>query len=423
MKKLLFVAVMSMSTFIYAKEYTPEMAITTAFENNYEINRSNKDVEIKEIDYKKSIKLLFPKVTFASSFVKLNEDISLLGRTIADSDFTYTNKITIKEPLFTGGAISNGIKFLNISKDMEVNKLDQKKREIRLTVLQNYMGILKLTKNKDIMENLLKEMNDSYKLLNDKLDLGLIQKKPVLDLKYRILEIKSNIVSINSEIDVRKMTLKSLMGISPTEDIDIKLIEIPTVDIESINLAEDIKYAISNKKTIKNIEINRQLSEINKNVKKSELLPKVYLKFNYETYGKEYGSSTSGTWNVAITTDLNVFDFGANLDEISKAKKDIEQKELDKEIATDKIEIAVKTNYFELERLRDLTDIKAEALESSKENYRIEKQKFDLDMEIATDLLSAENDFRKAETDLINTKIDLYTSYLKYLDTIEKEAI
>lgn len=423
MKKIIFASVLLVSSFLYSKEYTPEDAITKAFENNYEISRVNKELEIKKIDYKKSIKQLYPKLSFSSSFVKLNDDISLLGRTIANSDLTYSNKLVLQQPVFVGGAIFNGIKYLQINEDLVLIQREQKKREVRLNILQTYMSIIKSMKNKEILENSLKELNDTYKNLNERLELDIIQKKPVLDVNYRLLEVKSNLVSINNEIEIKKMTLKNLMGLSKDESIEIKDLEIPKVDFSTINLDKDIFYATSNKATIKSLEISKQVSEINKNIKKADLLPKVYFRFNYEAYGKEYGSSTSGTWNASLSTSLNLFDFGITHDDIEKSKKEIEQKELDKKNTTEKIDILIKSNYFDLERLKNIIDIKTEALESSKENYRIEKLKAELEMDTASDLLTAENDFRKVEIELINARMDLYISYLKYIDTIEREAI
>ena len=432
MKKYMMIISILLSTGIYAKEYTIDTAVEVALTNNKEIKKENKEIEIKELDYTKSRKLALPKLKYSGNINQLSEEttllygVQLLPYKIDNSDLNYSNKLVLEQPIYTGGAIASGIKLLNINKDLEQVKLDQKKREVKLNILVNYLAIVKLQKNQEILENSLKELNETNKNLNESLELDLIQKKPVLDINYRISELKSNIISIKSELDIRKMTLKSLMGVDKNEDITIKNIVIPEVKLADISLESDTQYALENKSTIKSLELSKEMSEANKKIKKADLLPKVNLKANYEMFGETYGTAITAkdnSWNVELTATMTLFDFGMSYDEVTKVKKEIESKDLDEETAKDKIEIGIKNAYSELQRLLEIIDVKKEALISTKENYRIEKDKFDVLLNTSIDLLGAENNLSKVQVELINAQIDAYTSYLKYNDLIEREDI
>ncbi|MBP9595547.1 MAG: TolC family protein [Fusobacteriaceae bacterium] len=432
MKKHMMIISILLSTGIYAKEYTIDTAVEVALTNNKEIKKENKEIEIKELDYTKSRKLALPKLKYSGNINQLSEEttllygVQLLPYKIDNSDLNYSNKLVLEQPIYTGGAIASGIKLLNINKDLEQVKLDQKKREVKLNILVNYLAIVKLQKNQEILENSLKELNETNKNLNESLELDLIQKKPVLDINYRISELKSNIISIKSELDIRKMTLKSLMGVDKNEDITIKNIIIPEVKLADISLESDTQYALENKSTIKSLELSKEMSEANKKIKKADLLPKVNLKANYEMFGETYGTAITAKdnrWNVELTATMTLFDFGMSYDEVTKVKKEIESKDLDEETAKDKIEIGIKNAYSELQRLLEIIDVKKEALISTKENYRIEKDKFDVLLNTSIDLLGAENNLSKVQVELINAQIDAYTSYLKYNDLIEREDI
>ena len=222
------------------------------------------------------------------------------------------------------------------------------------------------------------------------------------------------------------MTLKSLMGVDKNEDITIKNIIIPEVKLADISLESDTQYALENKSTIKSLELSKEMSEANKKIKKADLLPKVNLKANYEMFGETYGTALTAKdsrRNVELTATMTLFDFGMSYDEVTKVKKEIESKDLDEETAKDKIEIGIKNAYSELQRLLEIIDVKKEALISAKENYRIEKDKFDVLLNTSIDLLGAENNLSKVQVELINAQIDAYTSYLKYNDLIEREDI
>ena len=154
-----------LSTGIYAKEYTIDTAVEVALTNNKEIKKENKEIEIKELDYTKSRKLALPKLKYSGNINQLSEEttllygVQLLPYKIDNSDLNYSNKLVLEQPIYTGGAIASGIKLLNINKDLEQVKLDQKKREVKLNILVNYLAIVKLQKNQEILENSLKELN------------------------------------------------------------------------------------------------------------------------------------------------------------------------------------------------------------------------------------------------------------------------
>ena len=97
-----------------------------------------KEVEIKELDYTKSRKLALPKLKYSGSINQLSDESTLLyglpvaftkSMTLTSGDLNYSNKLVLEQPIYTGGAIASGIKLLNINKDLEQVKLDQKKRE------------------------------------------------------------------------------------------------------------------------------------------------------------------------------------------------------------------------------------------------------------------------------------------------------
>ena len=427
MKKTL-ILFLALTLIIQAKEYSLDIAVETALKNNNEINKINKNVEIKELDYQMTKKERLPKLSYSGSLTKLSEEtellygIQLMPYTLDESDIMYSNKLIVTQPVYTGGALSNSIKIKGLNKDMEELKLDEKRREIKLEVSETYLEILKIEKTRRVLENSLNEMKEIYGNLEASYELGLAQKKPLLDIKYRISDIKSSIINLDNRSRLKKMNLQVLMKIDE-DNFSIKNINTPEISIENISLDSDIKYALSNKDVIKSWELNQEISLANEKIKKSDLLPKVYFKFNYELYGQNYGYEIENTWNASINVSMDIFDFGIVMDDIDKAKKEVEEIELNKDIAEENIKLAINSAYYQMEKYRDLIEVKKEALESANENYKIEKDKFELLLNTSTDLLGAENDMTKVEAELINAQIDMYISYLKYNYLIEREEI
>lgn len=408
---------------LFAEDLDMQQAIDTALTKNYDIQKSKKDIEVKDIEKVKARKQIYPKLTFSTGYTKLNDDLEFLSYKVSDSDYNYTNKLTLQQPVFMGGAIRAAMNSINLNYNISEYQTEQKKREVRMEVIQNYIAIVKLIKNKSILENSLKELNETNKKLEESYTLELIQKKPLLDMKYRISEIKTNIVSVEKDIEIKKLKLKSIMGIDSEKEINIKEIDAPEVNLKSVDINKDIAYAKENKALIKVVKTVKEISRENEKIKFADLLPKVNFKANYELKGYESGSDTSGTWNANLSATVNVFDFGCTMDEYNKSKKETSKREFEENSARDNIEISVKSAYIEMDRLSSIIESKKEALESAMENYRIEKRKSELEMNTLTELLSAENDLRKIETEVVNAKLDLYSAYLRYNDITEKEEI
>ena len=434
MKKYLYF-LMLLSMGLYAEDLSLESAVKITFENNNEIKKIEKDMSIKELDYNKSRKMVLPKLKYSGNIMKYSEETTVFdglpvllagGYEVPYYDVSYSNRLTLEQPIYAGGAISSGIKLLNISKDAEKLKYVQKKREIRQSVIENYLTVLKLEKNKSILINSLNELIELSKITKDSVDLQLIQKKPLLDLNYRIADLKTSIIGIDNQIEIAKMKLKSYMGLSLDEEINLTDNEIPTIKLENIDLKDDLNFALENKSIIKTLEMSKEVSKANQKIEKADLLPKVNFKMSYELFDKTHGYDIDASdkfWTAEISVSMNIFDFGMSYDDVKKAGKEFESKEIDEKNSKDNIKIGIRASYLELQRIEQVILVKEESLSSAKENYRIEKDKYDVNLETSTDLLNAENNLSKVEVELSNAKIDMYLAYIKYVDLIERDEI
>ena len=120
-----------------------------------------------------------------------------------------------------------------------------------------------------------------------------------------------------------------------------------------------------------------------------------------------------------ITINGTLFDWGSNYDAYKQTKNNTKIAQEDEKEAQDSIEVNLRTSYLELLRLSKLKESKEKALESSSENFRYQKQRYEEQLINSTDFLNAENSLRESEIGLVNAELDLYYQYKNYLTLLK----
>lgn len=407
MKKALLTALLTLSVISHAMDLSLEKAIELGLENNTEVKNENLNYENYEIQRKEAIKTALPTITHTVSILEEEND----------EDTNY-QKISLSQPIFTGGKVITAIK--NSKKYLEQGELnlEKTKRETKQDIIEQYTNILKLEENRKILEDSRLQLEENYKNLDEQFNVGLITKTSLLEMRYSIIEIESQIIEIENNSIIAKLNLKNNIGIDSRKEIELNNIYFDNEELDKIDLEEDIKTTIETGIDAKMVKIGTELVKANQDIVRADLLPKVNFVLNYENKTNDYLDDSEFDWTYGIEMELYSFNFGSNKDAYKRAKNESKKQKNTEKSAIDNIELNIKSKYYELERLEKLIEAKEESVESAKENYNLEKEKLIAGITTTTDFLAAENRLRESDIDLINTNIDLYVKYNDYINTI-----
>ncbi|MGM0508307.1 MAG: TolC family protein [Fusobacteriota bacterium] len=416
-KKLTIILSLVIIIATYSETITLDEAIGKAYENNFEVKNSELDAENVELQKKQAYKTVLPKVDYSGSFAKLKDKMQKENPSgsgmieIEDSDSMYNHSIKVSQPVYNGGTMWTAIKIAKISEDMSDYNLENKKDEIKLSVMESYIGILKLKKEVGVLKSSLEEIDRNHIKLEEFYDLGMVTKTPVLDIEYRKIELESNIMALENNIKIAKSSLKNSLGIKDSEPIELVDLELEDMKYDS-ELNGDVKYAMDNNLNLKLLDINMKIKKEQEKITRANLLPKINLQFEYKNPETEMFTLEDSikindwTWQAGISFNINLWDWGKNLDKLSETKNKTEKFKNEKKNNEENIKLGIRSKYYELERLEKLLNSKEKAYDSAKENYLIEKEKLDENISTATDFLEAENRLRKTEIEIIKTKLD-----------------
>ncbi len=400
---------------LFGVELGIDDAVKLAIQNNIEVKNSEKTLENYQLMRKEAVKEGLPKLKYTGQY----------SREEGNDDNQGLTQLSIEQKVFVGGAVLEAIKVSKITTEYGEIELEQKKRDTKLKIINTYTGIMKLEETIETMKKSLEELNENYKKLNEKYELNMIAKTPLLDLKYRIIELESSIMDMENKAEISRMTLKKEIGLDAEEELVLKKETIPVEETAKIDFKKDMEYAKEINLSIKTANITSKLKKSSEVIDRADLLPKVMFSFNYGNIKGPVKLDDSlkdenMNWNAAISVSMDLWDWGKNYDKYKRVKNETEKTRNTEKDITNNIIIGIKSSYLELLKIEKLIEAAKESVESSQENYILQKEKFEAGLISSTDFLSAENQMIQSKVTLINTKYDYMTAYHEYLNIIGK---
>ena len=413
MKKTVTLLLLVNAISIFSQELTLNLdnTIQRALEKDKSIKSAELSVDNATLDKKQAFKSGLPSVSYYLA-------------TTPDSEYSQ-GYLTLNQKIFDGGktfiAIKNSNKYLEASQ----YGLEGTKNSEGISVTNQYISILKYQKQLEVLKNSKKELENNYKRINRLYELNLITKTEVLDLNYSLIELDSSVVQIENALEIAKLNLKNTIGISKNDTVNLQEINDLSIDIDSIDFDKDLREAKEKSISAKSAKVATELKKALEGTSRAELMPSVEFMLRHGNITQADGgvSNIFKNENVDTLSTISIsgtlFDWGSNYDAYKQTKNNTKIAQEDEKEAQDSIEVNLRTSYLELLRLSKLKESKEKALESSSENFRYQKQRYEEQLINSTDFLNAENSLRESEIGLVNAELDLYYQYKNYLTLLK----
>lgn len=419
MKKLIGILLLFSST-IFAREINLQEAIDLALNNSKTLEQSSRNTEIGELNLSRAFKSALPTVAYQGIYSKYEHyhltTVYFKDTSNSSSKDYYTNQIIVTYPIFQGGAVLGGIKGAKAQSNVLKYSYLKEKANTRINVIDIYSEILTKEKNLEALETSRLQLSSKYKEQEEKLKMELIIKADLLKTQYSLLNVESEIVKTKNEIYIGKKKLKIETGINDLEEITLEKISVPTNLSDNINLDEDMKLAKTSSLDALISENNLKYKKAEEMVAFSDNLPKVNVFGEYGGTKMKHFSETDDNqeWRGGVQIDWEFFSFGSGIDKYRVAKENYKIQELEDSIVQDNIEINLTTAYSEVIRLEKLRKANKSSLEASRENYNIDKERYDAGLISTQDFLDSEVQYREAKINYNQAESDYLIAFEKY---------
>ena len=419
---MIFFIILFLASTLYADVYSLSDCIEFAKRNNPVLRAYYQRKQATFFSRKSTKAFLYPQITGEFSFSHLNEtpqmSVDFMG---TKQDFeigsqnTYQAKLSLIQPLFTGGKLKSACKIGDLTYRISNMGYRFAESNLILSVKMAYFGAI-LSKNflkiRKEAEDFLKEnLEVSKKLFNQ----GRVSSYDVSRNEVAWQLSKSERIEAENSFRIALENLKKLTGIR-IEDVKDEFKEPQKLEYD-VDLLVD--FALKNNLQIKIKKQEIKIQEFSTLNAKSNFFPQIYLGAGYVYENPHYSVEQWGkNWNVFVNLNWNIFSSGRDYYNVKKQNNEKLAGLSELDDLKQKIKVAVKSEIFNLQSSYDRYLSHLKNLETAKENLKIAKERYNRGILSHLELKDAQVSLTSAEIQKIKAIYDFNVARIKLLNLL-----
>ncbi|MBR1667507.1 MAG: TolC family protein [Bacteroidaceae bacterium] len=273
---------------------TLDKAIEIALAENPTIRVADKDIELKKIADTEAWQSLLPTVDATLSLtdnLKVAEMVTGMGKFKMGVDGTLNavGGVTMNLPLFAPAVYQN----MKLTKE-DILLAQEKARGSRLDLVNQvtkaYYAALLAQDSYSVMQKSYKTSEENFNVVNNKYQVGSVSEYDKISAEVQNRAMYSNVVSAQTGLNLAKLQLKVLMGITPEVDVAI---DDSLSRYEGTLMLPQADYALEGNSSLRQIDQNMKLLERTRKLLKTNFMPTVAFQIS-----GQYQSYANNNWNV-----------------------------------------------------------------------------------------------------------------------------
>ncbi|MFT3739602.1 MAG: TolC family protein [Breznakibacter sp.] len=322
--------------------------------------------------------------------------------------FSNTLSLGVDQPIFTYNRTKMTIRRLEYS--LENSKLNYELRllAVEKSVTQAFYEVYQAQKSLETAREEYENRMQSYEIIKNKVDAGLVAKEELFQAELDMLSSKSSVqddeVSLENSLD----NFKQLLGL-PLDDAITVLAEVSVTPV-SIDLKQSIERGLASRMELRQREIEIEQGQFDLITTKAE-------NEFYGNIGLSYGISgddvklknvykdPSKNQNVQVTFSIPIFDWGANKAKMRAQQAAQNSLELDLENERIDIALSIRQVYRNLANYLNQIDIARKNEENAQLTYDINLEKYKNGDLTSMDLNLVQNQLTQKKQSLTNALI------------------
>ncbi len=274
-----------------------------------------------------------------------------------------------------------------------------------------YFGLLQAQALLEQREKAVERSEELMKISETKFELGSSSKSDVLKAKVRLSEARLNLLTAKNNVATAQGDLNYAIG--NDVDNDITVAEYEAADV-SLTLDEVTRTAISYNHELLSARENLNAARNNLKYARKNYLP------NLSFYAsKDWNRSKSDvfpdeswgnaqTFTLAGTVSFNIFNRFSTRRSTGIAKANLRTAEYEVLDTRRDVERQAREAYLNVQLKAKARELADERLESAREDFKLEQEKYTLGAATILDILTAEANLMEAEADKVAKKYDYY---------------
>ncbi|MDQ3018962.1 MAG: TolC family protein [Bacteroidota bacterium] len=423
---------------------TLEQSILLSFENSEELKIAKSKIAGNKAKIKEANSLFLPQLKLNASYLRQsNVDpyfiiIPFSAEPLQLSEVilnNYTLRLSLFQPLYTGGRLFSSKKSAELITTSSEFDFNNEKNILASNVQVAFWNYYKALQIKRIADTTVRQtethINDTKNFLIN----GLATTSDLLKLEVQNSNAKLQQLEAANNIELARVSFNKILGLPLSSRTELKLSRdnqhLPHLDQmnyepKEFNLSSLTSEALNNRIELKSLDYRIKSARENISIIKSAYYPLVSLFSNYYYQNPNLRiqppvNEFNSTWDVGVNLSWDVWNWGSTSAQVRQAEQTFVQGKLNFEQLKESIELEVNQNYLNVIYLKERIDVSNIAIEQAKDNYKVTKEKYNVQLATSTEIVDAETALFQAETNYTNAIVDYRIALIKLYRSIGKK--
>lgn len=338
--------------------------------------------------------------------------------------FGNTLGVNITQPVYTGGAITNGIELAELKSTAARYATELQRDNIRFQLTGFYLDIYKFDNLRSVVENNIAQARKVLAEMHARYEQGVALQNDITRYELLVSNLELQLVKINNTLNILNRNLVVTAGLPDGTEIvpDSAILDrsLPVAG-EGWWQQEAVENAPSLKLARSGVEISRKAESL----VKSERLPKIGLQAAWSIDGPILVevppiNRNLSYWYVGVGVSYNLSSLYKSNKSLSKSRAATQVALEQLDAAQENVNLGVRADYVHYLEAYEELKTQQKSVELAERNYRTTYTRYSADMALITDMLDAANSKLDAEQQLVNARINIIYYYYKLLFTSGK---
>lgn len=315
----------------------------------------------------------------------------------ADFDSTYSNKMSLSIPLYTGGQIKHTIKGYRYQVNSADMGVEGAKQKVRYDAMEAYYNVLQKENLLQVAESSVNMADKQIKVLNVQFDEGTVARSDVLQMEVQRADYQQKMLGAQGDLSVAQVTLCSLLGLP--EGTEIKPTNSLAYQPCSWELSNCISYALLHRPDKVAAEYAVKQANEEKETAKRGWRPSLSGVVNRQIVGKEaFKQNRNGNWEAGLELSWNLFDNGVTAANVSAARKNAEKLAADAEEIERNVRLDTQNAYLQMRVAEEKIATMGIAVKKAEKSYELASVRYMEGVDSILNVMDAQDKLVEART-------------------------
>lgn len=404
-----------------ALSLTLDKAIEISVSENPTIKVADKQIELKEISKKEAWQSLLPSADFGGSVqytllaaaMKLNfngqPQVVKMGQ---DNTSTWNGQLQISLPVFAPALYAT----MNLTESDLLQAVEQSrssKLDLINQVTKAFYGLILAQDSYEVLSKSYDQAQRNYDVVKSMFELGGTSEYDKISAEVQMRSIQPSVISAINAVNIAKLRLKVLMGI--TADVDI-IVKGSLEDYEEQVFSELLtsqSYSLVNNTSLRQLELNEKILNQTLAIQKTNFMPTLALSgsYSFQSLYNDNFNVFDYSWlkssSIVASLSIPIFKMG-NFTKLRSTKIQISQLSENRKYTESQLDMQVKTYLDNMKASSEQIASNKEAIAQAEKGREIAEKRYEVGKGTILEL-------NNSEVSLTQTKLTYSQSIYDYL--------